>query len=276
MSYLFGGTCILFIYLDGHHKLIRWRLVVHGGIDGYSRMVVYLHCSNNNRATTVYNLFLKAVRQYWLPSRVRADHGRENVLVAQHLLEHRGRDRNSFITGSSTHNQRIERFWRDSHRCVTQLYHRLFYFMEYRGTLDPLDEQHIYALHYVYLPRINKSLDHFHEGWNHHAIRTERNMSPYQLFISGALRLQRSGLAALDFFEAVDEEYGLEEEGLVPNEDVGVVVPHNTFALVDEHQQELLQSVNPLVDSNNYGIELYEQTLQFVRLKVHQHPLLYS
>ena len=135
MSYLFGGTCILFFYLDGHHKLIRWRLVVHGGIDGYSRMVVYLHCSNNNRATTVYNLFLKTVRQYWLPSRVRADHGRENVLVAQHLLEHRGRDRNSFITGSSTHNQHIERFWRDSHRCVTQLYHRLFYFMEYRGTL---------------------------------------------------------------------------------------------------------------------------------------------
>jgi hypothetical protein len=26
---------------DGHHKLIRWRLVTHCAIDGYSRMVVY-------------------------------------------------------------------------------------------------------------------------------------------------------------------------------------------------------------------------------------------
>jgi hypothetical protein len=35
-------------HLDGNHKLIRWRLVVHGGVDGYSRLPVYLHCSNNN------------------------------------------------------------------------------------------------------------------------------------------------------------------------------------------------------------------------------------
>ena len=32
----------------GHHKLIRWHFVTHGGIDGYSRTVVYLRCSGNN------------------------------------------------------------------------------------------------------------------------------------------------------------------------------------------------------------------------------------
>ena len=26
-------------HLDGYHKLIRWRFVVHGGIDGYSRLI---------------------------------------------------------------------------------------------------------------------------------------------------------------------------------------------------------------------------------------------
>ena len=31
----------------------RWRLVVHGGVDGYSRIPVYLHCSDNNKADTV-------------------------------------------------------------------------------------------------------------------------------------------------------------------------------------------------------------------------------
>ena len=31
---------------------IRWRFVIHAGIDGYSRMVVFIHCSTNNRAET--------------------------------------------------------------------------------------------------------------------------------------------------------------------------------------------------------------------------------
>ena len=31
-----------FWHIDGYHKLICWRLAVHGGIDGYSRVPVYL------------------------------------------------------------------------------------------------------------------------------------------------------------------------------------------------------------------------------------------
>ena len=56
-----------------------------GGIDGYSRIPVYLHASNNNRSQTVLKLFLQAVRTFGLPSRVRADHGTENVLVEEYL-----------------------------------------------------------------------------------------------------------------------------------------------------------------------------------------------
>ena len=33
--------------------IIHWRLVVHACIDGYSRLIVYLHCANNNFASTV-------------------------------------------------------------------------------------------------------------------------------------------------------------------------------------------------------------------------------
>ena len=88
--------------LDSHHKLIRWRIVTHGCIDGYSRLVTYLHCCGNNKSTTVYELFLTAVRQYHLPSRIRTDQGGENVLVAQHTLEKRGSERRSVIVGSSS------------------------------------------------------------------------------------------------------------------------------------------------------------------------------
>lgn len=60
-------------HIDGHHALIRWSLVTHGGIDGYSRMIVFLRCGNNNRSETVSQLFSEASQRYGLPSRVRAD-----------------------------------------------------------------------------------------------------------------------------------------------------------------------------------------------------------
>ena len=47
-------------HIDGNHKLIRWRMVVHGGVDGYSRSIVYLQCSTNNRTTTVLSAFREA------------------------------------------------------------------------------------------------------------------------------------------------------------------------------------------------------------------------
>ena len=68
-------------HLDGNHKLIRWKYVIHGAVDGYSRVIPFMHCSTNNMAQTVYSLFLKAVSVYGLPQRVRTDGGGENVDV---------------------------------------------------------------------------------------------------------------------------------------------------------------------------------------------------
>ena len=95
-------------------------------------------------------VFLGAVHEYKLPSRLRCDQGKENYTVAAHMLENRGTDRNSVIVGSSVHNhgQRIERLWRDMHRCVTQLFYRLFYYLEQNNYLNPVNEMHIMALHF--------------------------------------------------------------------------------------------------------------------------------
>ena len=192
--------------------MVRWRFVTHCGIDGYSRLVVFLKCSTNNRASTVLQSFLDAVSKYGVPSRVRTDQGGENMLVAQFMLQNRGHGRGSIITGSSVHNQRIERLWRDLQRCVIQLYYQLFYYLEQRGLLNPVNEVHLFALHFVYLSKINKSLEAFKNGWNMHGIRTENNKSPLQLFNAGALQLQYSGLVAMDLFQPVDEEYGVDPD----------------------------------------------------------------
>lgn len=96
-------------HMDGHHLLIRWGFVVHGCIDGFSRMIVYLYCATNNYAVTVLDLFLGGTTEYELPSRVRGNHGEENIRVAELMTQRRGENRGSFIAGPSTRNQRIER-----------------------------------------------------------------------------------------------------------------------------------------------------------------------
>ena len=71
---------------------------------------------------------------------------------------------------------------------------RLFYYLEQLDLLNPLNKLHMYGLHYVYIPRINKSLKDFQSEWNHHPISTAHHHSPHQLFTGGALSLQvRSG-----------------------------------------------------------------------------------
>ena len=110
-AFCIGGPTALW-HVDSNHMLIQWRIIVHGGIDGFSRIVTYLQGATNNTSQTALCAFLKGVASYGLPSRVRTDRGGE-----------RGAGRGSIIMGRSVHNQHIERLWRDMFTgCVSYFY----------------------------------------------------------------------------------------------------------------------------------------------------------
>ena len=146
-------------HIDGNHKMIRYRLVVHGGVDGFSRLITYLKCSNNNRASTVVDAFYEAVEKCGIPSRIRSDKGGENVDVWDYMVSLRGEGRSSYITGSSVHNSRIERLWCDMYSSVTSTFLTVFHTLESEEVLDPLNDVDLFCLHYVYIPRINQALE---------------------------------------------------------------------------------------------------------------------
>ena len=68
-------------------------------------------------------------------------------------------------------------------------------------SFKPINNLHIFSLHYVYIPRINQALQEFIQSWNHHGMRIERGQNPHQLFTSGSLQLQNAGNTALDFLK---------------------------------------------------------------------------
>ena len=70
-------------HMDGNHKLIRYKFIIHGAVDGFSRLVTFLKCSNNNRAETVLQSFVNAVQRYG-PGYLRSS---EQIWVGRTLME---------------------------------------------------------------------------------------------------------------------------------------------------------------------------------------------
>jgi hypothetical protein len=116
-------------HINGHHKLIHWGIIIHGVVDGYSRKVyslflmvehipTHLHykvtglcASTDNHAPTVLDMFIDAIIEHGVPSRVCGDHGGENQDISILMIILWGLDRASLMWDSSIFNTRIERLW---------------------------------------------------------------------------------------------------------------------------------------------------------------------
>ncbi|CAC5367459.1 unnamed protein product [Mytilus coruscus] len=136
-------------HIDTNHKLVRWRFVIIGGVDGFSRMTMFLKCCDNNTSQTVLNCFLSGVANFGVPLRVRSDKGLENVSVADFMLSERG-------------DGKID-------------------------ILDPFNLQHLAALHFIYIGEINRRLQLWETAWAGHRMRTVKSSSLI-LWSSGQLQ----------------------------------------------------------------------------------------
>ena len=264
--------------------------MVHGGIDGYSRLITYLSVSTNNLAETVLRQFVKAADTHGVPSRVCMDYGAENRDVAEFMLIHRGTERGSVITGKSVHNQRIERLWRDVFNGVLATFYNLFSFLEEQRLLDVYNSRDMFCLHYVFLPRLQAKVRGFQSTFNEHGLQTEGGMTQKQLYTSGTLlnfHSSHTGVRSiLDRHDSMDkaeldgsdwQNYGIDYDGPVPVSEnmISEQQPRFTEVHVPEVEcpfsPEIKERLNSEFDSriqnpecDSMGLSLYLEILDFV------------
>jgi len=95
-------------------------------------------------------------------------------------------------------------------------------------------------------------------------------MTPNQLFTAGVLQLWKLKITAFDFFNSVDDNYGIDTDDSVANDHddegdaEGAPIPHSTVQLSEEQLRELQSSVNLQTDDGNHGMSHYQQIVQYI------------
>ena len=108
--------------------------------------------------------------------------------------------------------------------------------------LDVTNEVHLYYLHLAYIPLINK------DQWNSHPVTIKENYSRRQLWVQGMIQHIQDDYAAVHAVAKGEvvawDEYGIEEDGPVPDIYEGdlVSVPESTIVLSDDQVNK--QSIN--------------------------------
>ena len=136
--------------------------------------------------------------------------------------------------------------------------------MENSGILDAHNECDLLALHYVYVPAIQASLDEFISQWNHYSLRTMASMSPLALWYS---ELVSSGVDNIEIgdisLHGIDPNgpvAGIEKENMVS-------VPESTIQLTNNKADDIHSLVpDPLANDGNHRIGCYLAIANYLKM----------
>ena len=239
--------------------------MVHGCIDGYSRLITNLDVTTDNTAATAFYCFAEGLYEYGIPGHIRMDGGAEFNHVESFMA---GR----CIRGKSVHNQRIERLWRDVYEKVLDSYYTVFHVMEAHGILNIENDIHLWALHFVFKPRIANHLEDWRKAHNEHRVRTERSQSPIQLWFSGCIKNKFRDCSAMKslFRYTVDDRRAqvnafMTSNALAEPRNIGVVLSRIPTPLTNHQLHMLSSNIDVLADSSDNGINIYGQVVRSVR-----------
>eukprot|EP00794_Sanderia_malayensis_P001106 gene1106-451_t len=125
------------------------------------------------------------------------------------------------------------------------------------------DSLHTYALSFVFLPRINRHLKLFTDGWNEHPLRTEGNMSPIQKWIHGSALYNQTS-------DDISPDFGIDWNGPMSSGRYsgsegheGVQIPEIQTDLSEEEEQFLVSSIDPLGPSENFGCDYSSELFKY-------------
>ncbi|CAB4014670.1 Hypothetical predicted protein [Paramuricea clavata] len=145
--------------------------------------------------------------------------------------------------------------------------------MERLGILDPSNEVHLWCLHLVLLPIINKHIVCWQNGWIHHPIRTERNKTPMQLWIQGLNAISATGSTiANEVFQGGEDydNYGIDWDQAAGEVEPDLVEVPETTTVLSEAQVEEIRGLIPENVTINNAIDIFtnilNRTLEYVNL----------
>ena len=244
-------------------------------MDGYSRHIMILEVTTDNLARTAFNFYKEAVTEFSIPSKIRIDGGSEYNFIEAFMNQIDGSKR--CIRGKSVHNTRIERLWRDCREKVSDKYISIFDSMERYGILDVDNDINLFALHFVFLPRIRRDLEIWKNAHNSHPVRTEKNKTPLQLWLCGSITNQHSSSSAMrNIFSLRSEDRTEAINSFMHNQswaeplDIAHVLSRITAPLSPQELDRLIQSFDPLQESQSNGVDIYGRVINFVHQRIRE------
>ena len=147
--------------------------------------------------------------------------------------------------------------------CLSSVLLQFFMQWNHRGILNVEDPIQLFALHTIFIPKVNNSLREFSEAFNNHTVSTEGNLTLYQIWMNGMMHANNP-LAHGDVDGEPDDIqlHRYDPEGPSPSEEYNNVVVE-PMSLDNRHSIEshVLDVADSPTQSTQLRIDLYIQAL---------------